>query len=74
VPIIGPYIAEGYADGHGISPHEPEFGANQYAVDTSGHSAYWTPGSQSLQNQAAVIVGRYSLAGLEHGQAPPNIP
>ncbi|MET8147822.1 alpha/beta hydrolase [Actinoplanes sp. NPDC049668] len=74
VPIIGPFIAEGYADGHGISPHEPEFGANQYVVDTAGHSAYWTPGSQSLQNQAAVIVGRYSLAGLEHGQAPPNIP
>jgi uncharacterized protein YukE len=73
VPIVGPFIAEGYADGHGISPHEPGFGANQYVVDTSGHSAYWTPGSQSLQNQAAVIVGRYSLAGLEHGQAPPNI-
>lgn len=74
VPIVGPFIAEGYADGHGISPHEPEFGANQYVVDTSGHSAYWTPGSESLRNQAAVIVGRYSLAGLEHGQAPPNIP
>lgn len=74
VPIVGPFIAEGYADGHGISPHEPGFGANQYVVDTSGHSAYWTPGSQSLRNQAAVIVGQYDLAGLEHGQAPPNIP
>ena len=74
VPIVGPLIAEGYADGHGISPHEPDFGANQYKVDTSGHSAYWTPGSQSLRNQAAVIVGQYDLAGLEHGQAPPNIP
>jgi hypothetical protein len=74
VPIVGPFIAEGYADGHGISPHEPDFGANQYVVDTSGHSAYWTPGSQSLRNQAAVIVGQYDLAGLEHGQAPPNLP
>lgn len=74
VPIVGPFIAEGYADGHGISPHESGFGANQYTVDTSGHSAYWTPGSQSLRNQAAVIVGQYDLAGLQHGQAPPNIP
>ncbi|RZU51324.1 transposase [Krasilnikovia cinnamomea] len=73
LPIVGTWLSEAYADGHGMSPHEAEFGANQYVVDTSGHSDYWNNGSKSLANQAAVVVGQYSYAGLEHGQAPPNI-
>lgn len=28
-------------------------------VDTSGHSGYWDTGSVSLNNQAAVVVGKY---------------
>lgn len=39
-------------------PSDPEFGANQMATDTQGHSGYWDEGSQSLLNQALVVVGR----------------
>ena len=62
-----------YDQAHGPSPHYPGFGANQYVVDTSGHSDYWQPGSESLRNQARVIVGKYSWVGLEHGQSPPDL-
>lgn len=62
-----------YDQAHGPSPHYPEFGANQYVVDTSGHSDYWKPDSDSLRNQARVIVGKYSWVGLEHGQSPPDL-
>ena len=72
--MAGPWISYGYDEGHDISPHEADFGANRYVVDTSGHSDYWNPGSQSIQNQAAIVVGEYSKAGLQHGVAPPDIP
>ncbi len=74
VPLAGPWVSYGYDEGHDVSPHRPEFGANRYVVDTSGHSDYWNPGSRSIQNQAAIVVGEYSKAGLEHGQVPPDIP
>ena len=70
VPIVGSWIAAGYADGHGISPHEADFGANRYIVDTSGHSNYWDPDTVSLKNQAAIIMGAYDRVTLEHGRAP----
>ncbi|GAB1690150.1 hypothetical protein KRM28CT15_19530 [Krasilnikovia sp. M28-CT-15] len=73
VPIVGTWITAAYVDGHEISPHEPEFGANQYVVDTSGHSAYWKESTRSLHNQAAVVTGKYSLVDLVHGEAPPDI-
>ncbi|MFI7603491.1 alpha/beta hydrolase, partial [Actinoplanes sp. NPDC049681] len=74
--LVGPWVQLAYVDGHEISPHEPEFGANEYAVDTSGHSAYWDwddEPSDSVLNQAAVVVGKYSIVRLVHGEAPPNI-
>lgn len=44
---------------HGPEPTLPQFGANTYGVDTSGHSGYWDAGSESLYNQARVIAGLY---------------
>jgi hypothetical protein len=73
VPIVGPFIGEFYDDGHGISPHEADFGANQYVVDTSGHTHYWEPDSESLNNQARVLVGQYSKTTTIHGQPPPDV-
>lgn len=63
-----------YDQAHGPSPHHHDFGANRYVVDTTGHSDYWKPESESLFNQAAIVVGRYSLVGREHGQTPPDLP
>lgn len=58
--------------GHGGSPHRPEFGANRYTVDTYGHSDYWNNDTESLTNQARVVVGQYERVTLDHGQAPPG--
>ncbi|MFI5677772.1 alpha/beta hydrolase [Streptomyces cellulosae] len=48
--------------GHGgdafIIPSDPEFGANEMTTDTEGHSGYWNERSQSLTNQALVVVGK----------------
>jgi pimeloyl-ACP methyl ester carboxylesterase len=55
---------------HGEEPTDPAFGANQFVVDTHGHSGYWTPNSTSLRNQAAIVVGRYDLVRLVHGSPP----
>ncbi|MEU6403585.1 alpha/beta hydrolase [Streptomyces sp. NPDC046985] len=41
-------------------PSDEAFGAHRMAVDTSGHSGYWDERSFSLQNQAAVVTGRYN--------------
>ncbi|MFI6205635.1 alpha/beta hydrolase [Streptomyces sp. NPDC051041] len=60
VPDIGRW-------GHGgngfVIPSDPEFGANETTTDTHGHSGYWDKDSQagpsqSLLNQALVIVGK----------------
>ncbi|MFJ8668024.1 alpha/beta hydrolase [Streptomyces sp. NPDC093600] len=40
-------------------PSDELFGAHRMNVDTSGHSDYWTPDSESLKNQAKVVVGEY---------------
>jgi len=55
---------------HGEEPTDPAFGANRFVVDTRGHNDYWHAGSQSLRNQAAIVVGRYDLVGLVHGGLP----
>jgi hypothetical protein len=55
---------------HGEEPTDPAFGANRFVVDTWGHDAYWEPGSQSLRNQAAIVVGRYDLVSYVHGGPP----
>lgn len=41
-------------------PSDEAFGAHRMAVDTGGHSGYWDKDSFSLQNQAAVVTGRYN--------------
>ncbi|MDX3227961.1 alpha/beta hydrolase [Streptomyces sp. ME19-01-6] len=42
-----------------ITPNDPIFGAHQMSTDTKGHGNYWLVGSESLENQARVVVGRY---------------
>jgi hypothetical protein len=73
-PVVGGLVGDAYEDGHNISPHTADFGANSYRVDTSGHSAYWDKGSESLRNQARILIGDYQRTTLNHGQAPPEIP
>jgi hypothetical protein len=55
---------------HDNEPSDKDFGANRYVVDTEGHSDYWRPGSESLLNQAHIVVGQYDKVTLEHGSAP----
>lgn len=70
IPYVGGAVAEGMHIGHNTAPHHPEFGGNVYHTDTQGHSGYWQEGSQSLENQARVIVGAYNRVGLDYGTAP----
>ncbi|WP_055693486.1 alpha/beta hydrolase [Streptomyces prasinopilosus] len=62
VPDIGRW-------GHGgdgfIIPSDPEFGANQVTTDTEGHSDYWKPDTESLLNQALIVVGKGDEAVLK---------
>ncbi|GGW17389.1 hypothetical protein GCM10018980_08090 [Streptomyces capoamus] len=55
--------------GHGgdrfIIPSDQEFGANQMTTDTEGHSGYWNVNSDSLKNQALVVVGHGDDARLK---------
>ncbi|GAA2582506.1 hypothetical protein GCM10010435_70270 [Winogradskya consettensis] len=55
---------------HGNEPTDEDFGANRYVTDTEGHSDYWKPGSQSLLNQAKVVVGQYDQVSLMWGEPP----
>ncbi|MEV6527640.1 alpha/beta hydrolase [Longispora sp. NPDC051575] len=55
---------------HNTAPSDEMFGANRYHVDTSGHSGYWAPDSQSLRNQGAIIGGQPGKANLV-GEATP---
>ncbi len=57
------------------APSVEGFGANRFAVDTSGHSDYWNNNSESLTNQARILVGAYDKTTLDKGgQAPPEMP
>ncbi|WP_120673860.1 alpha/beta hydrolase [Micromonospora musae] len=67
-------LVAAYDDGHGPSPHTDQFGANRYTVDTHGHSDYWNSGSESINNQARIVVGEYSATTIDHGQRPPDLP
>lgn len=40
-------------------PSDELFGAHRMDVDTSGHTSYWERDSESLANQAKVVVGEY---------------
>ncbi|MGW1808301.1 alpha/beta hydrolase [Streptomyces sp. NPDC002078] len=59
VPDIGRW---GHGGDRFIIPSDPEFGANEMTTDTEGHSGYWDETShgpsQSLKNQALVVVGK----------------
>ncbi|MFD8863348.1 alpha/beta hydrolase [Streptomyces sp. NPDC059590] len=48
-----------------ITPNDPIFGAKQMTTDTKGHGNYWLAGSESLENQARVVVGRYDEVQLK---------
>ncbi|MDT5037191.1 MAG: hypothetical protein QOE03_2376 [Micromonosporaceae bacterium] len=48
----------------------PRLRCNVYHVDTRGHSGYWDDNSQSLKNQARVVVGFYDQVGLDYGEVP----
>ncbi|MFF9346955.1 alpha/beta hydrolase [Streptomyces sp. NPDC014734] len=67
VPDIGRW-------GHGgsgfIIPSDTGFGANQMTTDTEGHSGYWDEGSDSLLNQALVVVGRGDDVALKPPPPP----
>ncbi|WP_406303284.1 alpha/beta hydrolase family protein [Streptomyces sp. NBC_00885] len=59
-------ILPAFIDGDGASivkpqtPTNPDFGAEIVATDGSrGHSGYWDEGTESLNNQARVTVGKY---------------
>ncbi|GIG59688.1 hypothetical protein Lfu02_40600 [Longispora fulva] len=55
---------------HNTAPSDEMFGANRYNVDTSGHSGYWDPDSDSLHNQGAIIGGQPRKANLTVEAAP----
>lgn len=66
VPDIGRYGHGGSNARHlWTNPSDEWFGANQMATDTGGHSGYWDEGSDSLWNQAMVVIARYDRVQLE---------
>ncbi|MFC3578148.1 alpha/beta hydrolase [Streptomyces yaanensis] len=57
----------------GRDPMLGAFGGNNFEVDTHGHSGYWDEGSDSLDNQGAVIAGRKPTeVPKEGGELPPD--
>ncbi|MEW2493148.1 alpha/beta hydrolase [Streptomyces nodosus] len=62
VPDIGRW---GHGGDRFVIPSDQEFGANQMATDTEGHSGYWDNHSQSLRNQALVVVGKREEVALK---------
>ncbi|MFT2016400.1 alpha/beta hydrolase [Streptomyces sp. 796.1] len=63
IPDIGRYV-HGHREQIGdasiyIIPSDSTFGAQQMRTDTNGHSGYWDTDSESLKNQARVVVGKY---------------
>jgi hypothetical protein len=60
----------------GTTPEDPEFGANRFTTDgISGHSGYWsTEHPDSLDNQAAVVAGKYGEVRLVSGTLPQPAP
>ncbi|GAB7033754.1 alpha/beta hydrolase [Streptomyces sp. NPDC021749] len=46
--------------GHGADPTDPAFGARHVSAERAeGHTGYFAPGTDSLQNFAAIVLGRY---------------
>jgi hypothetical protein len=67
-------LVSGPGLGHSGAPHDLQYGANRYVVDTHGHSDYWKMDnnipSESLKNQARIVVGQYEQVELLHGELP----
>ncbi|MGH3118084.1 MAG: alpha/beta hydrolase, partial [Gaiellales bacterium] len=57
----------------GPNPASEEFGGQPMAVNDGGHSSYWDPEQESLNNQARVIAGRPARLG-RHYEAGPSDP
>jgi hypothetical protein len=70
IPVAGPDVQADMWVGHGTEPQQPIFGGNAYHVDTHGHSGYWDNNSDSLRNQARIVVGLYQQVQLDSGQVP----
>ncbi|MGD9483358.1 alpha/beta hydrolase [Streptomyces sp. TRM70308] len=59
-----PYLSLGDL-GHGADPVSPAFGARRLATGSAtGHTGYFTPGTESLANLAAIGSGAYGSAEL----------
>jgi hypothetical protein len=58
---------------HGDAPTSGGFGGNNWVADTGGHTSYWEPASESLNNQARVLAGRYDKVTLNSGTIPEAI-
>ncbi|OPC81106.1 hypothetical protein B4N89_09210 [Embleya scabrispora] len=43
-----------------VTPTDEEFGANVMSGDAHAHDDYWNPGSESLVNQAKIVMGMYN--------------
>jgi hypothetical protein len=67
-----PYLAVGGL-GHGQDPVDPAFGARvMSAAGAIGHTGYFTPGTSSLSNFAAIGVGSYQEVSCAGGQTGCN--
>jgi Flp pilus assembly pilin Flp len=78
-PIFPPIVAapdlQNQIEGlHGPSPQNPEFGANEFKVEPGDHSSYWNENTDSLNNQANIVIGKYSAVHTEHAEVPPDVP
>ncbi|WP_371494158.1 alpha/beta hydrolase family protein [Kitasatospora sp. NBC_00374] len=56
----------------GPDPMYEGFGGNNIKIDTSGHSGYWDPDSQSLQNQGRIIAGQLPETVPKERRIDPN--
>lgn len=62
-----PWDPVGYSENFGQDPSDPRFGATRLTTGSSpagvitGHSGYFTPGSDSVTNLAKVVAGRPDL-------------
>ncbi|WP_431783281.1 alpha/beta hydrolase [Streptomyces chumphonensis] len=69
VPDIGRWSHGGenieFGGGVRVVPSDIAFDAKQMTTDTEGHSDYWKEDSESIMNQANVIVGAYGDVELE---------
>ncbi len=46
--------------GHGADPTDPAFGASRVPAEQAvGHTGYLAPGTDSLRNFSAIVLGRY---------------